>query len=73
MRVSGVPQVALDYSDLESVVNGLLADEAKMQRIADEAYQRLLHHVQEKRFAYDLGQTLMDIIEATMPEAVIPQ
>lgn len=54
-------------------MKGLLADEAKMQRIEDAAYQRLLHHVQEKRFAYDLGQTLRDVIESTMPDQVIPQ
>ena len=65
--------MALNFSDLEDVVKDLLADEAKMQRIADAAYQRLLHHVQEKRFAYDLGQVLLDIIESTMPDQVIPQ
>ena len=66
-------QVALDFSDLDVVVKGLLADNAKMQRIADNAYQRLLHHVQERRFAYDLGQVLLDVIESTMPDHVIPQ
>ena len=65
--------MALNFSDLKEVVEDLLADEAKMQRIADAAYQRLLHHVQEKRFAYDLGQVLLDIIESTMPDQVIPQ
>jgi len=66
-------QVALDFSDLDVVVKGLLADNAKMQRIADNAYQRLLHHVQERRFAYDLGQVLLDVIKSTMPDHVIPQ
>ena len=37
-----------DFRNLESVVKGLIADEPKMQRIADTAYQRLLHHVQER-------------------------
>ena len=64
--------MALDYSDLDSVVADLLADEAKMQRIADAAFQRVLHHVQEKRFAYDLGQVLLNVVESTMPDAVIP-
>ena len=40
--------VASDLSDLDAVIRGLLADEARMQRIADAAYQRLLQHVQER-------------------------
>jgi len=39
---------AADFSDLDAVVRGLLADEPRMQRIADAAYQRLLQHVQER-------------------------
>jgi len=39
---------AADFSDLDAVVRGLLADEPRMQRIADTAYQRLLQHVQER-------------------------
>ena len=40
--------VAADFSDLDSVLRSLLADEPRMQRIADAAYQRLLQHVQDR-------------------------
>ena len=40
--------VSPDFQDLNTVVNGLLADEPRMQRIADTGYQRLLQHVQER-------------------------
>lgn len=39
-------QVKADYSDLEGVVKALLGNPARMQRIADTAYQRLVAHSQ---------------------------
>ena len=66
-------QVKADYSNLEDVVKGLLGDPARMQRIADTAYQRLLAHSQEKTIAQDIAVSIFVKETASPKHLCCPQ
>ena len=57
-------QVAVDFSDLESVVLGALADLPKSQTIADTAYLRLVEHTKEANVARDVAALLRKVAPA---------
>ena len=54
-------QVAVDFSDLESVVLGALADVPAAQRMADAAYLQLVEHTKEATVARDVAALLRTI------------
>ncbi len=52
----------MDFSDLEATVKGLLADPARMQRLADAAYGRLVEYSAPRKFASDVANMLHEVI-----------
>ncbi len=56
--------MAVDFSDLESVVLGALADLPKSQAIADNAYLRLVEHTKEATVARDVAALLRKVVPA---------
>lgn len=57
-------QVAVDFSDLEAVVLGALADLPAAQRVADAAYLALVEHTNEATVARDVAALLRTIAPA---------
>lgn len=55
-------QVAVDFSDLESVVLSALADLLRSQHLADEAYRRLVDASRESTVARDVAAMLHKVI-----------
>lgn len=51
----------MDFSDLEAVLLGGLADLRRSQEIADRAYQMLVEHSREEAVARDLAALLRKI------------
>lgn len=56
-----IVQVALDFSNLESVVLDALADLPKLQNIADEAYRRVVGTC-ESSVAHDVSSMLRKVL-----------
>ncbi len=52
----------MDFSDLEATLKGLLADPARMQRLADAAYGRLVEYSAPRKFASDVANMLHEVI-----------
>ena len=53
--------MAVDFSDLEAVLLGGLADLGASQAIADRAYQLLVAHSREETVARDLAALLRKV------------
>lgn len=54
-------ETRMDFSDLEPVVKGLLADPNRMQAIADEAYNRMVKYSNPKILADDVAAMLHEL------------
>mmetsp|Transcript_17442 Transcript_17442/g.52320 ORF Transcript_17442/g.52320 Transcript_17442/m.52320 type:complete len:790 (-) Transcript_17442:726-3095(-) len=54
-------ETRMDFSDLEGVVKGLLAEPARMQSIADGAYNLMVEHTDVGKFAIDVANMLHEM------------